>query len=116
MRLSALVRKEDKDKGIEIILSTLKGYLKGDVYDFFNEENGEQLHLTFLKDEIGVFYSLATGEFAKQKAIHVKQFLKEFKKKLLKNLTPLIKHEDAIIIKQYDELMKTINKRLEMYV
>lgn len=105
MRLSAGIKEEDKDKGIEIISSILKNY----IYDFFNEEKGEQLHLTFLKDEICVLYSLSTGEYTKDKAMYVEHHLKEFKKKL-------IKQQDTTIIKQYNELVKTINTRLKMYV
>jgi len=105
MRLSAAIREEDKDKGIEIIVSILKDH----VYELFNEASGEEVHLFFERHEIGVLYSLSEGEYTKDKKICIDHYLKEFRKKL-------IKQQEATIIKQYDKMVKMINTRLKYNV
>lgn len=102
MKLSAGIKEEDKDKGIEIILSILKRH----VNDLFNEESGEEVHLIFVRHETGVYYTLSEGMFAKEKKIFINSQLKKFRKEL-------IKQQEGVIIKQYDEMVKYIDLRLK---
>ncbi|KKN59616.1 hypothetical protein LCGC14_0540130 [marine sediment metagenome] len=101
MRLSAGIKEEDKDKGIEIILSILKDH----VNDLFNKVSGEEVHLIFVKDENYVLYSLSEGMYAKQIKIVINNTLKKFRKEL-------IKQQEEIIIKQYDKMIKNIDSIL----